>query len=150
MREHTPTANLTELRPLFELTQCVGSDPLLTQASTGNSSAKVDSTLWIKASGKCMADALRQDIFMPLDLHGVVAQCLARDVDPIERYPNASLETAMHAALPHRVSPSRALCEHDRVGGPDRCAGSTATTARRITLALARLRRFGFAAGPGA
>jgi rhamnose utilization protein RhaD (predicted bifunctional aldolase and dehydrogenase) len=103
MREPIPSANKAELRPLLELTQRVGSDPLLTQASTGNSSAKLDGILWIKASGKWMADALRDDIFIPLDLRAVMADCLGRDVDPIERYPNASLETAMHAALPHRV-----------------------------------------------
>ena len=92
-----------ELQPLLELTQRVGSDPLLTQASTGNSSAKLDDVLWIKASGRWMADAIRDDILIPLDLGEVVAECLRRGVDPAERYPNASLETAMHAALPHRV-----------------------------------------------
>jgi rhamnose utilization protein RhaD (predicted bifunctional aldolase and dehydrogenase) len=103
MREHTPMANQAELQPLLELTQRVGSDPLLTQASTGNSSAKLDDVLWIKTSGKWMADAIRDDIFMPLDLSEVVTQCLRHGVDPTERYPSASLETAMHAVLPHRV-----------------------------------------------
>jgi rhamnose utilization protein RhaD (predicted bifunctional aldolase and dehydrogenase) len=103
MREHTPMASQAELQPLLELTQRVGSDPLLTQASTGNSSAKLDDVLWIKTSGKWMADALRDDIFMPLDLSEVVTQCLRHGVDPTERYPSASLETAMHAVLPHRV-----------------------------------------------
>ena len=40
MRAHTVMAQ-AELQPLLELTQRVGSDPLLTQASTGNSSAKL-------------------------------------------------------------------------------------------------------------
>ena len=103
MREHTPVASQAELQPLLELTQRVGSDPLLTQASTGNSSAKLDGVLWIKASGKWMADALRDDILIPLDLAEVVRECLRQGVDPAERYPSASLETAMHAVLPHRV-----------------------------------------------
>jgi len=100
--EHTLVANRAELQPLMELTQRVGSDPLLTQASTGNSSAKLDGVLWIKTSGRWMADALHDDIFTPLDLDGV-AGCLRQSVDPAERYSGASLETAMHAALPHRV-----------------------------------------------
>ncbi len=91
-----------ELQPLLELTQRVGSDPLLTQASTGNSSFKLDGVIWIKASGRWMADALRDDILIPLDL-AEVTECLRRGIDPAGRYPSASLETAMHAALPHRV-----------------------------------------------
>lgn len=91
-----------ELQPLLELTQRVGSDPLLTQASTGNSSLKLDGVLWIKASGRWMADALRDDILIPLDL-AEVTECLRQGIDPADRYPSASLETAMHAALPQRV-----------------------------------------------
>jgi len=50
-----------------------------------------------------MADAMRDDILIPLDLAETVTLCLRRGVDPAGRYPSASLETAMHAALPHRV-----------------------------------------------
>lgn len=96
-------ASEADLRPLLELTRRVGVDPLLTQASTGNSSVKLDGVLWIKASGKWMADATREDILIPLDLREVVTECLRQGVDPAERYPRASLETAMHATLPHRL-----------------------------------------------
>lgn len=92
-----------ELRGFLELTERVGRDPLFTQASTGNSSVKIDGTLWIKTSGKWMADALRDDILAPLDLNAIRAECLQRNIDPTERFPGASLETAMHAVLPHRV-----------------------------------------------
>jgi len=91
-----------ELEALAELTERVGSDPLLAQASTGNSSVKLGGVLWIKASGKWMADALRDDIFIPLDLTEVTDR-LRQGIDPVGRYPNASLETGMHAALRHRV-----------------------------------------------
>ncbi|HTS48963.1 MAG TPA: class II aldolase/adducin family protein [Bryobacteraceae bacterium] len=102
MREHSPMVRQAELQPLLELTERVGCDPLLTQASTGNSSAKLDGVLWIKASGQLMANAKCDDILIPLDLK-VVTKCLQQGVDPAQRYPSASLETAMHAALPHRV-----------------------------------------------
>jgi rhamnose utilization protein RhaD (predicted bifunctional aldolase and dehydrogenase) len=92
----------TDLQPLLKLTQRVGSDPLLTQGSTGNSSIKVDGVLWVKTSGRWMADALRDDILTPLDLPEVL-DCLRRRIDPAERYAGASLETAMHAAIPHHV-----------------------------------------------
>ena len=100
-REHT-TLCIRELDALRDLTESAGKNPLLAQASTGNSSLKVGDILWIKASGKWMADALRDDIFIPLRL-AEVKQCLRRGVDPSVRYPRASVETAMHAALPHRV-----------------------------------------------
>lgn len=102
MTEQAPGIGHAELQPLLDLTQRVGNDPLLTQASTGNSSAKLAGVLWIKASGKWMADALREDIFIPLDL-AEVRECLRLDVDPADRYPGASLETALHATLPHRM-----------------------------------------------
>ena len=90
------------LRPLLELTERVGRDPLFTQASTGNSSAKSEGTLWIKASGKWMADAFHDHTLIPLDLKAIRA-CLQRNIDPVERFPGASLETAMHAVLSHSV-----------------------------------------------
>jgi rhamnose utilization protein RhaD (predicted bifunctional aldolase and dehydrogenase) len=103
VKEPLTVTVLPELQQIFELTERVGSDPLLTQASTGNSSIKLDGVLWIKASGRWMSDALRDDIFIPLDLQAVTADCLNRGIDPAACYPNASLETAMHAVLPHSV-----------------------------------------------
>src|ERR1700720_3121843 len=99
MRKNISAASLAQLR---QLSARIGSDPLLTQASTGNSSMKLDGVLWIKASGKWMADATRKDILIPLDLTEV-RECVNQQVDPAGRYASASIETAMHAVLPHRV-----------------------------------------------
>jgi rhamnose utilization protein RhaD (predicted bifunctional aldolase and dehydrogenase) len=102
MTKHPFMASQSALQPLLELTRRVGKNPLLTQGSTGNCSAKADGVLWIKASGKWMADALQDDFLTTLDLADVRA-FLRKGVDPADCYPRASLETAMHAALPHRV-----------------------------------------------
>lgn len=91
-----------ELAQLRELSARIGGDPLLTQASTGNTSIKLDDVLWIKASGRCLADAKREDILVPLDLRAV-KRCMNLRVDPAEVYACASIETAMHAVLPHPV-----------------------------------------------
>jgi rhamnose utilization protein RhaD (predicted bifunctional aldolase and dehydrogenase) len=91
-----------ELEPLLALSSRVGNDPLLTQASTGNSSIKLNGVLWIKASGKWMADAHRSDILIPLDL-AAVTECLEQSVDPADRFPSASIETSMHSVVPRRV-----------------------------------------------
>ncbi len=91
-----------ELIPLLELSARVGQNPLLTQASTGNVSMKLDGRLWIKASGKWMADAMHEDILVPLDL-AVVKEWVRRGLDPTGLHSKASIETSMHAVLPHRV-----------------------------------------------
>ena len=103
MRNNMPAASHVDLAHLRQLSARIGADPLLTQASTGNSSTKLDGVLWIKASGKWMVDALDQDIFIPLDLDVVIRECLRKRVDPAGRYPGASIETGMHAVMPHRV-----------------------------------------------
>ena len=102
MSKYISVANQSELSSLRELSALVGSDLLLTQASTGNSSIKLENILWIKASGKWMADAIHEDIFIPLDL-AEVKECVKQKADPAELDVRASIETAMHAVMPHRV-----------------------------------------------
>jgi rhamnose utilization protein RhaD (predicted bifunctional aldolase and dehydrogenase) len=103
MSTNISATNQAELTRLRELSARIGNDPLLTQASTGNSSIKLDGILWIKASGKWMADAIREDILIPLNLADV-RERVKQKVDPADRYCGASIETAMHAILPHRVA----------------------------------------------
>ena len=92
----------TDLQPLLDLAARVGRNPLLTQASTGNVSIKLDGVLWVKASGKWLADAADGEIFIPLDLRAVQER-VWQNLDPAVEYPKASIETAMHVTLPHRV-----------------------------------------------
>ena len=54
MSKSVSMTDMAEITSLRELSARIGSDPLLTQASTGNSSMKLDGVLWIKASGKWM------------------------------------------------------------------------------------------------
>ena len=103
MNNNMSAAHQAELTRLRELSARIGSNPLLTQASTGNSSIKLEGVLWIKASGKWMAHAIREDILIPLDLADV-RERVKQKVDPADRYYGASIETAMHAVLPHRVA----------------------------------------------
>lgn len=91
-----------EMHLLRILSARIGNDLQLTQASTGNCSIKLNGVLWIKASGKWMADALNDEFLIPLDLSGV-RECFRRNMDPAKRFAGASIETAMHAVLPHRV-----------------------------------------------
>jgi len=92
------STNQAELTRLRELSARIGNNPLLTQASTGNSSIKLDGVLWIKASGKWMSDAIREDILIPLDLADV-RECVTHKVDPADRYCGASIAESEQIAI---------------------------------------------------
>jgi rhamnose utilization protein RhaD (predicted bifunctional aldolase and dehydrogenase) len=102
MRSDSSAAGQAQLKALRELSARIGGDPLLTQASTGNTSTKLGNVLWIKASGRWLADAKHDDILVPLQL-SEVKQYIHQRVDPSEIYAGASIETAMHAVVPHAV-----------------------------------------------
>jgi rhamnose utilization protein RhaD (predicted bifunctional aldolase and dehydrogenase) len=96
-----------DLLCLRELSARVGADPLLVQAGNGNTSIKLADTLWIKASGRWLAHAMQENMFVPLDLAEVqdstrtktdISQCCALTDDF-----RPSIETAMHAVLRQRV-----------------------------------------------
>ena len=99
-----------ELKLLRELSARLGSNPLLVQASTGNTSVKLDDVLWIKASGKWLIDADSEDFLIPIKLQ-TVRTCLQTNTDlnaavnhrACGSHRSASIETAMHAVLPHTV-----------------------------------------------
>lgn len=97
----------SDLASLRDLSARIGSDPLLVQASNGNTSIKLDGILWIKASGKWLADATQEDILVPMEL-AEVKESVHKDTEPAPHHPRkdqlrASVETPMHAILGHRV-----------------------------------------------
>ena len=116
-----------ELASLRDLSARVGSDPLLVQASNGNTSIKLDGILWIKASGKWLAHALQEEMLVPLRL-AEVKESIQNDTEIVPRYARedqlrASIETPMHAVLRHRVvihvHSINALAWAIRLDGPD-------------------------------
>ncbi len=94
------------LSELKELSGRLGRNPLLVQAASGNTSVKSSDTLWIKASGKWLANARTDDIFVAVD-RDEIATCLRENVPYCPGFQGESLvpsiETAMHAVLPQRV-----------------------------------------------
>jgi rhamnose utilization protein RhaD (predicted bifunctional aldolase and dehydrogenase) len=99
----------SEIDSLLEVSARLGADPLLIQAATGNTSLKRDGVLWIKASGKWLAHADREEIMVPVDLDETRSR-IDHNVDPAGQSAivngktlGTSVETAMHAVLPHRV-----------------------------------------------
>jgi rhamnose utilization protein RhaD (predicted bifunctional aldolase and dehydrogenase) len=105
--ELSATRHNRELACLRDLSARIGSDPLLVQASNGNTSLKFDGILWIKASGKWLARANQDDVFVPVELaeagkaieHGRdVAECRV-----LKNETRPSIETGMHSLIPQRV-----------------------------------------------
>jgi rhamnose utilization protein RhaD (predicted bifunctional aldolase and dehydrogenase) len=99
-------ANHSEIDALIEVSARLGRNPLLVQASSGNTSLKLDGVLWIKASGKWLAHGDREQILVPLDLAEVRAG-IQRQSDFRMQHSNSSqpwlmgsIETAMHAVAP--------------------------------------------------
>jgi rhamnose utilization protein RhaD (predicted bifunctional aldolase and dehydrogenase) len=95
-----------QLLELKELSGRLGRNPLLVQAASGNTSLKSNGTLWIKASGKWLANAANDEIFVPVDREEMGA-CLANNTPYSPECGvsalTPSIETAMHAVLPQRV-----------------------------------------------
>jgi rhamnose utilization protein RhaD (predicted bifunctional aldolase and dehydrogenase) len=99
----------SEITSLLEMSARIGSDPLLVQGGTGNTSVKIDGTMWIKASGKWLAHAKQDDLLVPLDL-AEAQRCVRQNRDLTAEYTGQggtalkpSIETAMHAVLPYKV-----------------------------------------------
>jgi rhamnose utilization protein RhaD (predicted bifunctional aldolase and dehydrogenase) len=96
-----------ELRTLRQVSARVGGNILLVQGAGGNTSIKQQDVLWVKASGAWLAEAEQREIFVPVDLPGALRALEQGDekmpvADPAAKL-RPSIETSLHALLPHRV-----------------------------------------------
>lgn len=99
-----------EILKLKELSERIGKDLSLIQASGGNTSIKLDGSLWVKASGKKLKNALSEDIFVSLDLKNVRNQLAKNKSSQEINFQNicgsslrASIETSLHALMPYKI-----------------------------------------------
>lgn len=88
----------------------IGADLRLVQGAGGNLSVTTDGVLWIKASGTRLAQADEREIYVPMDAAAtreavLVTEDLWSCVLPREATADLrpSIETALHALLPHPV-----------------------------------------------
>jgi rhamnose utilization protein RhaD (predicted bifunctional aldolase and dehydrogenase) len=104
----------SEFEALRDLSARVGADPLLVQAAGGNTSIKQHGVMWIKASGTWLMDALKKDIFVPLDLLALskaltddspdCESCLPfvrQDINALGLRP--SIETSVHGLMSQKI-----------------------------------------------
>jgi rhamnose utilization protein RhaD (predicted bifunctional aldolase and dehydrogenase) len=95
-------------RQVKEFCSRKGMDSLLIQGAGGNVSWKEGGTLWIKASGMWLAEAQSREIFVPVDLNALRQSIVVGKFDSAARVIGdstlrPSIETMLHALLPHRV-----------------------------------------------
>jgi rhamnose utilization protein RhaD (predicted bifunctional aldolase and dehydrogenase) len=110
----TTVESSVDLAALNAMSARIGADPLITQAAGGNTSLKDGGTLWIKASGTWLKDALDRDIMVPVALAPLLDAVERNDPDAeqahlftlADRNPNGlrpSIETTVHGLMPQRV-----------------------------------------------
>ncbi|MDN3574563.1 class II aldolase/adducin family protein [Methylobacterium longum] len=98
-----------QLQALAKMSADLGREFCLVQGPGGNSSLKEGDTLWVKASGSWLAEALDKPIFVSLSLAKVVALLAAGQGDDFasaiqsNTMLKASIETGLHALMPHPV-----------------------------------------------
>lgn len=97
------------LNEIAAVTAAIGADEGLIQGAGGNSSIKIGDTLWVKASGAWMRDALAKDIFVPAPLAAMREAAARGDQAELDRLTHScaapqgarpSIEACLHAIMP--------------------------------------------------
>ncbi|MDY6484285.1 class II aldolase/adducin family protein [Acinetobacter faecalis] len=86
----------------------IGENPLLVQGAGGNVSWKENNILWVKASGTCLENAEKDDIFIPVDLTHLTSEINNKNYSVTPKvigdiHLKPSIETLLHALMPHRI-----------------------------------------------
>lgn len=102
------TTNVDMLPLISEYSATLGSDELLVQGAGGNISWKHGDILWVKASGTWLANAKKDNIFVPIDLAHLTDNINKGNfaVKPLLTAASSmrpSIETVLHGLMPHRV-----------------------------------------------
>src|SRR5690606_16553668 len=108
-RSPMPPSPKDSLQELRIISAQLGRNPELVQGAGGNTSIKSDGLLWIKGSGRWLADAEKADCFVPLELQPLLEAvqnghedpasfALCRELCPPGLRP--SVETSLHAVMP--------------------------------------------------
>ena len=93
---------------VLEFCAQIGTDALLVQGPGGNVSWKEDGVLWIKASGKWLADAKSSEIFVPVSLPPLQNALAKSDFTIVPTAISGSqlrpsIETLLHVLMPHKI-----------------------------------------------
>jgi rhamnose utilization protein RhaD (predicted bifunctional aldolase and dehydrogenase) len=91
-----------------EICSNMGRDPLLVQGAGGNVSWKSSGVMWVKASGTCLAEARKENIFVPVDLGSMREALLQHNYSYKPQVLGdfslrPSIETLLHGLMRHKV-----------------------------------------------
>ena len=99
-----------EFEELKAISFKMGNDKTLIQGPGGNTSLKEGNILFIKASGKKLSEAKKENIFVPINLEEIRDKFnnhRSQDelkINPIDNiYLKPSIETIFHAIMPHKI-----------------------------------------------
>lgn len=99
-----------ELEELKVISSQMGNNKALIQGSGGNTSLKEGNILFVKASGKKLSEAKKENIFVPIDLVDIrykFKHHTSKDELKIIPIDNGnlkpSIETIFHAIMPHKI-----------------------------------------------
>src|SRR5437879_492308 len=91
------------LTALCQLSARIGNNLDQVQAGGGKTSLKDNGNLWVKASGKWLARAMQEEMFLPVP-QAAILDCIERNRELVQEYETPSgvglrpsVETAMHA-----------------------------------------------------
>lgn len=98
---------MSDRMEVSQLSAKLGSQFLLAQGAGGNISWKEGDTLWVKASGTWLKDALTEDIFVPIDLPQIRQQIEENQFKEVPSASNGeskrpSIETWFHALISYK------------------------------------------------
>ena len=98
----------SSIKELKDLSVNIGLNKKFIQASGGNTSFKSGNQMWVKASGKLLKDANKQDIFVCIENINNMNTLIDKDLNNIELVPlgvkplKSSIETLLHAIMPQK------------------------------------------------
>ena len=93
---------------ISQFSAMLGKDRLLVQGAGGNVSWKEDGVLWVKGSGTWLANADKEDLFVPVNLIDLAHALSLENFDIIpqvvgEQTLRPSIETILHALMPQTI-----------------------------------------------
>ena len=99
------------IKELEELSQEMGIDSSIVQASGGNTSIKINNVIFVKASGKKLSNATKENIFLPLDMNYILDSFKKKIIEEddfkfkilIKTDLKPSIETVFHAIIPYKI-----------------------------------------------
>ena len=102
----TKNYKISLLKNLKEISLNIGNNKDYVQASGGNTSCKICDDMYVKASGKCLKNALDENIFISTKFRKISENIKNGEINnyqisSIDSKLRASIETALHAIMPN-------------------------------------------------